>query len=66
MRVQINGEDSDVENGVTIAELVARLGLGGRRVAVELNRDVVTAEAWPTTQLRAGDVVEIVHFVGGG
>ncbi|HYC55166.1 MAG TPA: sulfur carrier protein ThiS [Candidatus Binatia bacterium] len=66
MRVQINGEESDVDAGATIADLVARLGLGGRRVAVELNRDVVSADAWSTTSLRSGDVLEIVHFVGGG
>ena len=66
MRVQINGEQRDVQSDATIADLLAHLGLQGRRVAVELNRDVVGADAWPTIRLRTDDVLEIVHFVGGG
>ena len=44
----------------------ASLGLGGRRVAVELNREIVAREEYPATRLSAGDVVEVVQFVGGG
>jgi thiamine biosynthesis protein ThiS len=36
------------------------------RVAVELNRDIVPRERWPETQLKDGDRLEVVHFVGGG
>ena len=36
------------------------------RVAIELTRDIVSREKWPQTQLRDGDRLEIVHFVGGG
>jgi thiamine biosynthesis protein ThiS len=36
------------------------------RVAVELNRDIVTRDRWPDTLLKDGDRLEIVHFVGGG
>ena len=36
------------------------------RVAVELNREIVSRDQWPTTQLKDGDRLEIVHFVGGG
>ena len=36
------------------------------RVAVELNREIVSRDAWPQTALRDGDKLEIVHFVGGG
>ncbi|HXC50272.1 MAG TPA: sulfur carrier protein ThiS [Candidatus Limnocylindrales bacterium] len=66
MRLRINGEDKDVADGITIAGLVDSLGLGGRRVAVERNREVVPASGWNSACLADNDVVEIVHFVGGG
>ena len=66
MDIRHNGEDRSVEDGLSVADLVAHLGLGERRVAVELNRDILPREAYPTTRLRPGDVVEVVQFVGGG
>ncbi|RMF24368.1 MAG: sulfur carrier protein ThiS [Deltaproteobacteria bacterium] len=66
MNVRINGEDREVDEGTTIEAMVERLGLAGRRLAVELNREVVPREDWHRTVLRDGDRVEIVHFVGGG
>jgi sulfur carrier protein len=66
MRLRINGEDKDVAEVSTVADLLAALGLAGRRVAVEYNRDVLPAAAWPGQALAEGDELEIVHFVGGG
>lgn len=66
MRLKVNGEDKDVEDGATVATLVAGLGLGQERVAVEVNRKLVRRATWAEAALADGDVVEIVHFVGGG
>lgn len=66
MRLELNGEDKDVADGATVATLVAGLGLGQERVAVEVNRKLVKRATWAETPLAEGDVVEIVHFVGGG
>ncbi|MEY4950102.1 MAG: thiamine biosynthesis protein ThiS [Pseudomonadota bacterium] len=66
MDIRLNGEDRSVEDGLSVEDLVAHLGLGERRVAVELNRDILPRAAYPTTRLRPGDVVEVVQFVGGG
>ena len=66
MQVIVNDEPRDLSDGATIAELIAGLGLGARRVAVELNRDVVPRADHATRRLAAGDRVEIIHFVGGG
>jgi sulfur carrier protein len=66
VRVSVNGEQQEIEAGATVVSLLATLGLTGRRVAVELNRRVVVRSAWPETELRENDVVEIVQFVGGG
>ena len=68
MKLQINGEDRDFSAAApfTLSALVGVLGMKADRVAVELNRDIVPRDRWAATQLREGDQLEIVHFVGGG
>lgn len=66
MRVTLNGEPRELRDGVTVADLVGELGLGARRVAVEINLDVLARDDYAQRALRDGDVVEIVQFVGGG
>jgi len=66
MIVTVNGEQRMLTDGTTVAALVAELGIRDRRVAVEVNRDVVPRDQCAERELRAGDVVEIVQFVGGG
>jgi thiamine biosynthesis protein ThiS len=66
MVVTLNGEERTLKEGCTIAELIAELGLRQRRIAVEVNRDIVSREEYVTTELHPGDVIEVVHFVGGG
>lgn len=66
MIAYVNGEERRIEAGRTVADLLAELRLGGRRVAVELNRDVVPAAEYASRAIRAGDTIEIVQFVGGG
>lgn len=66
MRVTVNGEEKAVPDGLTVRGLVEHLGLTDGPVAVEKNRAVVPRAEHGTTALAEGDVVEIVHFVGGG
>ncbi len=66
MKIQINGEEKSYEGPLTLASLIANMGLKSDRVAVELNRDIVRRDQWPATELADGDRLEIVHFVGGG
>ena len=65
MRVVINGEERDVPTNPTVRALVAHLGLKGP-VAVELNRNIIPRAEHDTQAVAEGDVLEIVHFVGGG
>jgi sulfur carrier protein len=68
MNLHINGEArtfADPE-AITLAALIETLSMKSDRVAVELNRDIVTRDRWPETLLKDGDRLEIVHFVGGG
>jgi len=65
MNLIINGatQASSAENLTTLIE---QLGMKPDRVAVELNRQIVSRELWPQTVLHEGDRLEIVQFVGGG
>lgn len=66
MRIQLNGEPYELPDGETVAELLTRLELTGRRIAVELNLDIVPRSQHASTSLREGDQVEVVHAIGGG
>lgn len=66
IEILLNGERREIADDCSVAELVQRLNLKIERLAVELNREVVPRRLWPETKLRAGDRLEIVHFVGGG
>ncbi|MGC2745120.1 MAG: sulfur carrier protein ThiS [Candidatus Angelobacter sp.] len=66
MTLHINGEQRDFPDNLTVAGLVAQLGMKPDRVAVELNLEIVPRTQWETTTLKTGDKLEVVHFVGGG
>jgi sulfur carrier protein len=66
MQITVNGEAHEVQTGITVRGLVEHLKLTDGPVAVERNREVVPRAEHPSTELSAGDVIEIVHFVGGG
>jgi thiamine biosynthesis protein ThiS len=66
VQVTVIGEPRTLANGATVADLVAGLGLGPRRIAVEVNRAVVPRAEYGATSLAEGDAVEVIHFVGGG
>jgi sulfur carrier protein len=66
MQISVNGELREVPSGTTVRGLVELLGLTDGPVAVERNREVVPRAEHPTTELAEHDVLEIVHFVGGG
>ncbi|MBA3729966.1 MAG: sulfur carrier protein ThiS [Sphingomonas sp.] len=64
--VVINGERRPVAVGITLADLIAGMGLDPLRVAVERNLDIVPRSTFGQVLVAAGDEYEIVHFVGGG
>ncbi len=66
LKVQINGEQHELPEGVTVEGLLERLSMKPDRVAVELNLSILPRANWPGALLREGDRLEIVHFVGGG
>jgi sulfur carrier protein len=66
VRVIVNGEPHEMSDGLTVAGLISQLSLNGRRIAVEVNREILDRELYAAHALTNGDEVEIVHFVGGG
>jgi len=66
MNVTINGEARPVPDGLTVAQLLAHLGLPAERVAIERNLAVLPRARWAETRVEPGDRYEIVQLVGGG
>jgi sulfur carrier protein len=66
MTIEVNGERRALAACVTVAALLAELGYGGRRVAVERNGEIVPRSRHDSTVLVPGDRIEIVVAVGGG
>ena len=66
VQLTINGDVRNVASVANVAALLHELALDPRLVVVELNRVIVRRPAIATTPVADGDVVEIVHFVGGG
>lgn len=66
MVLAVNGKEEEIPLGLTVGQLLERLGVDRGRVAVERNRDVVPRKHYDQVVLEAGDRLEIVTFVGGG
>jgi thiamine biosynthesis protein ThiS len=64
--LRVNGQDRRVPAGTTVAELLASLELVPGMVVVERNREIVDRSRYVEVELEPGDVLELVHFVGGG
>ena len=63
--VKINGKQLDIA-GKTVSEYLISAGYDIRRVAVELNNDILPKTDYEKTKLSDGDSIEVVSFVGGG
>ncbi|MEX2216754.1 MAG: sulfur carrier protein ThiS [Phycisphaeraceae bacterium] len=66
MHVTINGERRELPAGNTVSQLVELLGLKGRAVAVEVNKQLVPKKQHEGKEISEGDVIEVVSLVGGG
>jgi thiamine biosynthesis protein ThiS len=66
MTIKLNGDPHDIPGPISVSALLAQLEIDARRVAVELNLDVVKKAAYDSSVIKEGDAVEIVNFVGGG
>jgi sulfur carrier protein len=66
LELMVNGEPRRLPAPATASDLLEHLGIDPRMVVVELNRKIVRRPELSDTTLSDGDVLELVHFVGGG
>ncbi len=66
LQLMVNGDQRWVPGPATLTDLLTHLKLDPRMVVVELNREIVRRQFLAERQLKDGDSIELVHFVGGG
>jgi len=66
VKIRLNGDPFEIAGPLTVSLLLVRLHIDARRVAVEHNFVVLKRGSFETIEIREGDQVEIVNFVGGG
>lgn len=64
--VRVNGRERELEEGLTVAGLLAQMGFDRRLVAIELNGEILKRARYDSTLLAEGDRLEVVRFVQGG
>lgn len=66
MNIIVNGESQSLESDTSLQQLLVMLGLDGKRIAVEVNRDIVPRSDYDSFKLSENDTIEIVNAIGGG
>lgn len=66
MKIALNGEEREVAPSTSLLELLEASGHAQRRIAVEINREIVPRSRYGERTLVQGDRIEIVHAIGGG
>jgi sulfur carrier protein len=66
MQISVNGHNTEVPGEFSMAALIEHMDLTGKRIAVEVNAELVPRTRFPEHRLQPGDRVEIIHAVGGG
>ena len=66
MQIILNGEKTIIHNNTSIGDLLQQFGLDRTKVAVELNQNLVLHHNFDNTIISQNDIIEIVHFIGGG
>jgi sulfur carrier protein len=66
LKVIINGENRNIDEDITVLNLLKELGIEEKTMAAAINMEVVKKENWENTKISEGDKIEFLHFVGGG
>ena len=66
IKIKINGQINKIDDKTKLSQLIKNLKVPLKKVAIELNREIVDKKNLNKINLRANDKVEIVHFIGGG
>lgn len=67
MYLIVNGKRYDnLEDDITMRDLLDHLKLPAKKIAIERNREIVSKSTYDSVSLNDGDIIEIIHFIGGG
>jgi len=66
MNITLNGESRTLESDASLGQLLEMLGLGDKRIAIEVNREIVPRSEYDNFRLSESDTIEIVNAIGGG
>jgi|TARA_B100000768_G_C11141039_1_gene316101 thiamine biosynthesis protein ThiS len=66
IKIKVNGKNKTIDKGSSLHELVEGLKIPIKKVAIEFNKEIVNKKKIKKIKLQNNDVVEIVHFIGGG
>ena len=66
MNIVVNGEKLDISENYTISQLLEKLEVEDKVMAVAINMEIVKKDKWDTYKIEEGDKLELLHFVGGG
>jgi len=66
MNIIVNGEELNIPENSTISQLLQKLEVSSKVMAVAINMEIVKKDKWDTYKIKEGDKLELLHFVGGG
>ena len=66
MKIIVNGEEKDVQDSITVDKLLSQLGIKDKTMAAAIDMQVIKKDDWETREIKEGEKVEFLHFVGGG
>ena len=66
IKIKINGKINKIDDKTKLSDLIKNLKVPLKKVAIELNKEIVDKKKLNKINLRSNDIIEIVHFIGGG
>lgn len=66
MKIILNGEETEIDNGFSVKNLLEKFALEPKKIAVEKNLEIVPRSQFDSSLINEGDRIEIIHFIGGG
>lgn len=64
--IKVNGKETNIENGIYLDKFLIDEGYSVQRIAVELNSEIIPKAQYGQTNIKDGDSLEVINFVGGG
>ena len=66
IKIRLNGKNKSIDQGYTLNELINNLNIPIKKVAIEFNKEIIDKKNINKIKLKNDDIIEIVHFIGGG